>query len=136
MTESLISIAVCVVLPVLVVWLTSRKQINKTNRHAEILIEAIKRSDECFSAESLTKLLAKPSRSPREMLNQRLLCGSIFSLVGIALLLTDLFFYCTGNYIFMYECWAICVYLGVILLAIGISYFVVYFVSKKHIDRD
>ena len=39
--EMLVSIGICVVLPIMIVWLNTRKKQNETNRKTEIMLKAI-----------------------------------------------------------------------------------------------
>lgn len=132
MTSIIVPIAICVVLPVVIVWLTSRTKINSTNKRTEVLIEAIRHSGEGFDPDTITSMLATPVRSPREILNLRLLRGSIFSLIGLAMFLiipftgfgknpnVNIYFYLVAG----------------MSMAIGIGYLITYMVSRKNVNDE
>ena len=136
MVESIIAlfipIGICVVMPVLIVWLVSRIAINKENRKSDVLMEAI-RNNANVDTDKLMKSMAGRERSDRELLNLRLLRGCIFTLLGVA------FGVCAG--IFAYEAPASEMKLSLLLLcsvsiAVGVGYLIVYFVSRKSISSN
>ena len=43
-TSIIISLGICVVLPVLIVWLIMRKQTNDTNKSTEIILDALEKN--------------------------------------------------------------------------------------------
>ena len=43
-TSIIISLGICVVLPVLIVWLIMRKQTNDTNKRTEIILAALEKN--------------------------------------------------------------------------------------------
>lgn len=87
MENILIPLGVCVVLPVLVVWLVTRAKINSDNRRAEVLLKAIEAGN-TVDAEQLAMAFSKSKKitTPLERNNNRLTCGSIFSGIGLVLI--------------------------------------------------
>ncbi|MDE6125883.1 MAG: hypothetical protein K2G30_02905, partial [Muribaculaceae bacterium] len=59
-----------------------RAAMNSDNKRAEILIKAIE-TNNGIDADRLAQALEKPRKTPREILNLRLLRGCIFSLIGL-----------------------------------------------------
>lgn len=121
-------ICICCVLPVTIVWLICRRWINNDNRRADVLIEAIKTYNG-MDIDRLVETLAKPNRTPAELLNLRLLRGCIFTLVGLALTVVCVVIClnCGG----MTDPAGIFMVLGAVSVAIGVSYLITYFVTKK-----
>ena len=70
----LIPIFICVVLPVLIVWIVFRAAMNNDNKRAEVLIKAIE-ANNGIDADRLADALGKPRKTAREILNLRLLLG-------------------------------------------------------------
>ncbi len=136
MLENIISlfipIGVCVVVPIAIVWIVFKTIMNKDNRRTEVLIEAI-RSNNNIDTDKLAEAMTKSNRTPKEILNLRLLRGCMFSLSGIALLICSLIFNLNGIFILEIDPFLI---IGSALLAIGISYMIVYFVTGKTIDAE
>lgn len=127
---TLVPLGICVVLPVLVVWLFTRAVINKENRNADVLIEAI-RNNAGVDTDKLAQALGRQSKSPRELLNLRLLRGAIFSLIGVVFVIATIILV-SGGY-GMSEIFGLPLIVGGVFLAVGIGYLIVYFVSKKQI---
>lgn len=121
-------ICICCILPVTIVWLICRRWINNDNRRADVLIEAIKTYNG-MDIDRLVETLAKPNRTPAELLNLRLLRGCIFTLVGLALTVVCVVIClnCGG----MTDPAGIFMVLGAVSVAIGVSYLITYFVTKK-----
>ena len=55
MDAILVPIAVCVVLPVMIVWLINRTRQNETNRRTEIMLKAIEAGATIFKAQQEQK---------------------------------------------------------------------------------
>ena len=129
----LVPIFVCVVLPVSIVLIIYLASINSDNKRAQILIKAIE-SGNNIDSDRLAEALRKPVKTPRELLNLRLLRGCIFGIMGLFLLVAGIIgFYAGGEYAdgVLSEV----VILGCIFLPIGISYLIVYFVTRKNVDN-
>lgn len=128
----LVPIFVCVVLPVAIIAIVYGTIMNNDNKRAAVLIKAIE-SNSGLDADKLSEALQKPKKSARELLNLRLLRGCIFSFIGLALFIVAVILLCTGN-MFSADQVFIPLILGVISLAIGLSYLIVYRVTRKHIN--
>lgn len=127
LVQMAVPLGICVALPVLIVWIIYRASTNGDNKRAEVLIEAI-RSNNGIDADRLAEALAKPRKTPAELLNLRLLRGCIFSLIGVAAALYSWYASCSFPEMNVQNwMWII----AAASLAIGISYLIVYFVSKK-----
>lgn len=129
-----IPIGICVIVPIAVVWIVFKTFMNKDNRRTEVLIEAIKSNND-IDTDKLAETMAGRSRTPEEILNLRLLRGCIFSLAGLAVLGATLIFYFINEYI-ENECIGLFLIAGLISVAIGISYLIVYYVTRKTTDKD
>ena len=125
-------IFVCVVLPVLIVFIVFRAAMNSDNKRAEILIKAIEQNGD-VDADRLAQALEKPRKSPREVLNLRLLRGCIFSLIGLFFAVIGLVSWAQGTE-FGADPVTIPLLFGGALLAIGISYLIVFFVTRRQVE--
>ena len=124
----LVPIFICVVLPVTIVYIIYRTRQKRDANRTAILLEAI-RSNSAIDTDKLTESVAVKKRTPRELLNLRLLRGCIFSLVGVVLiLLCPILTLIEGSDL---EAISFMLLAGGICLAIGISYLIVYFTSRK-----
>lgn len=127
--EQLVALGICVLLPIVIVWLTSRVRINAQNKRTQVLMEAIKMNPS-MDVDKLVESLAKPVRSPREINNRRLLAGLLCLLIGIVLYIVCGVEYSMGHDSDIIEF----ITFGGILVAAGIAYLVVYFTNRKHIS--
>lgn len=127
--KTLVPIFVCVVLPVAIVLIIFLAAMNSDNKRAQILIKAIE-SGNGIDADRLAQALGKPKKTARETLNLRLLRGCIFGLSGIALTIVGLINYACGAE-FSADPVTVPLLFGAPCLAIGLSYIIVYFVTRK-----
>lgn len=132
MTEILVPIFICVVLPVSIVLLTVAKKMYSDKQRTTIILKAIEANND-IDADKLAESLRKQPRTPLEILNLRLLRGCIFTLVGIGLCVAGLLSYSGGA-----EVGADPVFIPLILgfasISVGVSYLIVYFVTRKQVD--
>ena len=120
----LVPIFVCVVLPVAIVWIVFSTARNNDNKRAEILIKAIENNAD-IDADKLAEALNKKAKTPRQLFTIRLLRGSIFTLIGIALAI-----WAPLSGVDQDEQSGAFFFSG-ISFAIGISYLIVCFVTRK-----
>lgn len=134
MTATLVPIFVCVVLPVAIVLIVFLAAMNSDNKRAKILIKAIEAGNG-IDADKLAEALRKPQKSEREILNLRLLRGCIFGLIGVALAIVGLANYACGTE-FEADQVTIPLLFGAPCIAVGLSYIIVYFVTRKEIKGN
>ncbi len=134
-SQSLVPIFVCVVLPVAVVLITSLTRMNGENKRTQIIIKAIEANKD-VDTDKLLDSLRKPRKSSREILYGRLLRGCIYSLIGIVLAVIGLINLLSGIS-FNSDDVTVPFVFGGISLAMGISYLIVYRVTRNQLDpRD
>lgn len=131
MNNIIIPVSICVVLPVLIVAIYSYRKINNDNRRTQVLIKAIEANNE-IDAESLAKTLAIPRKSRYEVLYSRLLRGCIFSLVGLFMVVFSIVQICMGTEPSADPVTVPGVFGGA-SIAVGLSYLIVYFVSRGQV---
>jgi hypothetical protein len=135
MTGILVPIFICVVLPVAIVLIVFLYNMNSDNKRAEVLIKAIEANKD-IDTDKLAEAFSKPRRSPREILNLRLLRGSIFTLCGLGFVIFGLVGL-ANDFTIRMEPVMIPMICGASCLAVGISYLIVYFVTRKQLaDED
>lgn len=126
MDDILIPLGICVVLPVMIVWLVTRTRQNETNKKTEIMLKAIESGatiDANFFREK------QGSKTIKERLLSRLAGGCIFTLMGIAFSIIGFVNQSTDSSTFPYI-------LGGIFFAIGIGLLIVFFVGKKMLAKE
>lgn len=126
----MIPIFVCVVLPVSIIWIIMKTVRFKEARRTEVLIKAIE-SGKDIDANLIADAMAKPRKAPktpRELLNLRLNVGSVFTIMGLFLLvITFVCFWNDDKGLF------ICGSIDAILMGIGLGFLITYFVTRKQV---
>ena len=134
MVEILVPIAVCVILPVLIVWLVMRARQNETNKKTEIMLKAIE-SGATIDADFFKSESRQKPRTIKEKLLGRLTGALVTGLLGVALLITGIVL--GGNTGWDLDEDVVALFIsGGILFAIGAALFVVYSVGKKMLAKE
>ena len=137
MEEILIPIGICVVLPVMIVWLINRTRQNETNRKTEIMLKAIESGATIDADFFKAQQEQKGPRTIKERLLRRLTGGCVFTLMGVAFaliglvnrsMMTDIHM---SNDAFTMPC-----ILGSIFFSIGVALLIVFFVGKKMLAKE
>ena len=125
MEDILIPISICVVLPVMIVWLVSRRRQNETNRKTEIMLKIIESG---ASIDTNLFMEQQKNKTIKERLLKPLAGGCIFLLTGIAVLLVNI-----GN---STDCGRNLVLPGAISAAIGLALLIVFFIGHKMLTKE
>lgn len=132
-SEILVPIALCCVLPIMIVWLITRRRINETNARTQIALAALEKNPD-LDIEELLKKVSRHGKLLKEKLLTKLLWGCLTTLLGLGLI---------GFGIFLREnqlggtddsLTAIC--FGLVSLGVGIAFLVNYFVGKKMLAKE
>lgn len=121
----LIPIGVCVVLPIMIVWIVFKAKTNNDNKRADVLIKAIENNAN-IDAEKLAEALGKQQISAKELLNRRLLRGCMFTILGVAFSIIALTFSAAPE-----DMQFISYILAALSFAVGNAYLIVYFVTRN-----
>jgi hypothetical protein len=135
--DQLLPLGVCVVLPVMIVWLVMRTRQNETNKKTEIMLKAIE-SGATVDTEFF-KSQQKGQKTIKERLLGRLTGASIMTLLGVALLVIAVVFgnsYAPDGWNFSDSPAPVFAVIGGILLAIGLALFAVFFAGKKMLAKE
>lgn len=130
--DVLIPLGVCVVMPVLIVWLTVRARQNETNRKAEVMIKAIE------SGAEIDPNYFKPAKSKtvKEKLLARFSGACITGLIGVAMLVGGILASNATSWELSESPTPLIVATGALLLAIGVALLVSYFLGKKMMAKE
>ena len=126
-------IGCCVVLPLMIVWLTNKRKNHEIDKKTEILMALLEKNPNLDPVEVMNKLnMSQDSdRKPlKQKLLEQLLTGCICLLIGIVLFVTHLF-----DMIFLGNK-TMGVVGGGVTAAVGIAYIIYYFVSRKMLQRE
>lgn len=129
LVNGVLPIAICVVLPIMIVWIVYRAKTNKDNKTAEIVIKAIENNSN-IDTDKLVEALGTREKTQDQIMRSILLYGFRFTFTGIASALTALifFFFSTAED----DIWLIFTIISLFTLAIGAAYLVVYFITRKN----
>ena len=131
--EDLVPIAICVVLPIAIVWMTTRARIKRDNLRKEIILAAMEKNSD-IDIEEMMKKLNRPKKLLKEKLIMRLLCGSIFVGFGIVTYIALAVYMCifgqdTNMFIGLS-------FVAVPSLAVGIAFLINFFVGKNMLAKE
>ena len=125
----LIPICICVVLPVMVVWLVTRARIKKNEQKMAVMVKAIENGVE-IDPELLVSE-TESSRNTKMKLIKKLTAGIVCSIIGIALLV------CPSLEAFDGVAGLEMLYIiGGVMIAVGIAYIVTFFVGRKYLAPE
>ena len=134
MESILVPIFICVVMPVMVVWLVFRAQQNETNKKAEIMLKAIEAGVPVDMEQFRNK---KTPKSIKQDLLEKLNGACITSLMGIVFLSFGIIRHYNPGFGGISSFFGkFLLPAGGILLAVGIGLFVSYFVGKKMLAKE
>ena len=131
--DFLIPIGICVVLPVMIVWLVMRSRQHEMDRKTEVMLKAI---------EAGAKIDADFFRGPQEALTikerllKRLTSACVTSLLGLFMLVGGILYGVRMGWDLLDGPGSILAIPGGVLLAIGVALFIVYFVGKKMLAKE
>lgn len=135
MTEILVPIFICVVLPVSIVLIVFLTKAYQSREQTKILMKAMEVNPN-IDTDRLAESLRKRERTPLQVLNLRLLRGCIFTLIGIGLIVCGCVTYYAGGHTFGEDPILLPTMLGFVSLAVGVSYLIVFFVTRKQAREE
>ncbi len=121
------------VLPVLAIWLSTRKKINDTNKRKEILMAVLEKNPDMDVEQWLEKLSPK-EKLLKEKLLSKLLWGVICLIAGTAIIIVRI--YKNMNNIGGNDCSIAGIIFGAVVLAVGIALVASFFVGKKFLAKE
>lgn len=133
LTGILIPIAICVILPIAIVLIVALTKMNSDNKRTQVILKAIEANNN-IDADKLAQSLRKEKKTALEVLNGRLLRGCIFSLSGLLVILVGVFNLLSGSE-YSSDPVTIPMLAGGISLAVGASFLIVYYVTRKQIEK-
>lgn len=132
----LVPLGICVVLPVMIVWLVSRTKISADNKNKEIILSAIEKNPN-IDVKDLLKSIYKSQKLLKEKMIKKLHDGIMLCLIGLVLLIGMAYMNSTtaidsDTLIPSY----ILGLIGGILIAMGIANLVSCYVMKRMLARE
>ena len=125
----LIPICICVVLPVMVVWLVTRARIKKNEQKMAVLMKAIENGVDIDPELLISE--TESSRNTKMRLIKKLTTGIVCSMIGVVLLV------CPSIDAFEGVAGLEMLYIiGGVMVAIGVAYMVAFFVGRKYLAPE
>ena len=121
------------VLPIIFIWMETRRKMNETNARTQIVTAAIEKNPD-MDVEELLKKISPKKKLLKEKLLTKLLWGFITSLLGIGLIVLGIYMKSSGLGIDVDIQTALC--FGLILLAIGAAFIINYGVGRKMLAKE
>ncbi len=130
MKQTIVPIFVCVVLPVAITLIVAAVKMNRDKTISQVLLKALESPGQVNTdrlIQTMENGKKRKTRTSYQELTSRLLRGCIFTLVGIVLVVAE--FMCGTS-----GCpeWSFFT-LGGVSFAIGVSYLIVYAMSRRHV---
>ena len=125
----LIPICICVVLPVMVVWLVTRARIKKNEQKMAVLMKAIENGVDIDPELLISE--TESSRNTKMRLIKKLTTGIVCSMIGVVLLVCpsiDAFEGVAGLQMLYI--------IGGVMVAMGVAYMVAFFVGRKYLAPE
>lgn len=133
--QLLVPIAICCVLPIMIVWLNNRRRIIENNSRTQIVLAAMEKNSN-VDIEQLLKKMAPTQKKKllKEKLLAKLLWGCITLLLGVGL---AIFCLCTsfGGGMTPSNLW-FSGFMSAIMIAVGIAFLINYFIGKKMLAKE
>jgi len=121
------------VLPIVVIWLTIRNEMNKTNQRTQIVLAAIEKNPD-MDIEDLIAKMSPKKKMLKEKLLSKLLIGNITTFLGIGFLICAIYVDLVGG---MNSNDLRMLYLaGAILLGVGVAFLINYSKGKKMLAKE
>ena len=121
------------VLPIIFIWMETRRKMNETNARTQIVTAALEKNPD-MNVEELLKKISPKKKLLKEKLLTKLLWGFITSLLGIGLIVLGIYMKSSGLGIDVDVQTALC--FGLILLAIGAAFIINYGVGRKMLAKE
>ena len=131
--QLLVPIAICCVLPIMIVWLNNRRRIIENNSRTQIVLAAMEKNPGMDIDEMLKKMAPK-QKLLKEKLLAKLLWGCITLLFGVGLAIFDLCLSLGGG-MTSSNLW-FSGFMSAIMIAVGIAFLINYFIGKKMLAKE
>ena len=129
----LVPIACGCVLPIMIVWLSIRESMNKTNQRTKSVLAAIEKNPD-MNIEELIEKISPKKKLLKETLLEKLMWGWICAILGPGLIGLGIYLKIEGMGRPKDPLVAIC--FGVVLLAVGIAFLVNYYLGRKMLAKE
>ena len=129
----IVSLGVCVVLPIVIVALSLRHKLESEKNRKDIILAALEKNSN-INVEELVKKMNKPDKMIKEKLLSKFQWGILTSILGVGfVILSSIMGYQEEDYTHNIQFLGIS---GAVLLAIGVAFLLTYFYGKKMLSKE
>lgn len=121
-----------IVLPIIIIWLGTRKQINETNKRTEIIMSALEKNPDVNVAEWLDKLA---SENKGKLLKEKLMTKLTWGIICLILGIGTIVYGACSSFASSMPTFGMPTFGGA-LLAVGIALLVSFFIGKKFLAKE
>ena len=72
--ETIVPIGICVILPIIIVWLIMRRKTNETNKRTEVLLAVIEKNPDLDMEDLIRKMNPKSKTTKERLMGSSLVC--------------------------------------------------------------
>lgn len=134
--ESLVTLGICVVLPITIIWQIMRKKRHEADKRTEIAMAVIEKNGN-IDVQEIIKSLTPPQKPLKERIimkmHYELIAACILTIFAVAIFITLAVVACMG--ITKEDIYAMGLIFGVPSLAVGVALFIGYYTSKKMLNQ-
>jgi len=128
-SNTIFLIGICVVLPIIVVFMNNRTSQNETNKKTEVLLKSIEAGAK-IDPEFLKPQLKE--KTLKEKLLGKLTAACVVTAIGLAFCIATLIIANLGGGSYILEF----ILIGSVVLAVGIALFISYFIGKRMLAKE
>ena len=122
---------VCVVLPIVIVWMVVRARTHRMDKKMEILMKAVENGQQVDPALLVTAQTGGRKYSLKKNILNRLLFGAIFSMAGLMLLIVTVL--SASKVIYMDK---VSLLLSLLFISIGAGLLISYFIGRRLLAKE
>lgn len=130
--ETIVAIGgVCVVLPIVIVWMVVRARTHRMDKKMEILMKAVENGQQVDPALLVTAQTGGRKYSLKKNILNRLLFGVIFSMAGLMLLIVTVL---SGSKVIYMDKFSLL--LSLLFISIGAGLLISYFIGRRLLAKE
>lgn len=131
--EMLVPIGICVVLPIMIVWLVTRTKSRSIDKKTEVLLKALENGQQIDPELLITPKQSKNLKTIKMVLLEKLQVAAVFTLMGVAMIVLSSVGILGDTANVGFPVFMLC---GVIFSAIGVGHIVVYVLGKQNLKAE
>lgn len=136
LVQVLVPISICVVLPVMIVWIVAKARAQEVNKRTEVILAAIEKNSD-LDVDKFFQKMSPEKHTIKERLLAKHQKGLIMTVIGGSGLIGCIAWLLFLPYdVFMVFVMSVMSVVFVALLAVGIGFFVNYKVGKKMLEKE